>query len=189
MASTKTQMIQAIQTAIEAIPEIGTFRGFNGQFGDNRQHPLTFPCVLWEITSIPWKTVSDKRGGHYQFATDAEMVFHVGVRSFGDDPNVDDEIFEIADQVSRAVEVLTGDEFGRFERIGEQMDTQHDQVVDHMITFKFGISDCVTFTKSENPLTATVESIQQHADLQSNIADAISNFGNVPQYGNDDPTD
>ena len=182
-------MIQAIRTAIEAIPEIGSFRGFNGQFDDNNQHPLVFPCVLWEITSIPWKTVSDQRGGHYQFATDAEMVFHVGVRSFGDDPNVDDEIFEWADQVSRAVEVLTGDEFGRFERIAEQMDTQHDQVIDHMLTFKFGISDCVTFTKSENPKTATLNTIQQHGDVQSGNPNVIPNFQIAPQYGTDDAND
>lgn len=182
-------MIQAIRDAVIAIPEIGTFRGFNGQFDDNKQHPIEFPCVLWEITSIPWKTVSDQRGGHYQFATDAEMIIHVGVRSFGDDPNMDDEIFEWADQVARAIQPLTGNEFGRFERVAEQMDTQHDQVVDHMITFKFGISDCVTFTASDNPKTATLNTIQQHGDVQSGDPDASTNFGNTPTHGSDDLND
>ncbi len=189
MASTKTQMIEAIRTAVLAIPEIGSFRGFNGQFDDNKQHPLEFPCVLWEITNIPWITRPDNRGGSLQYTTDAEIVFHIGVRSFGDDPNVDDEIFEWADQVAAVIQAITGDEFGRFERINETMDTQHDHVVDHMITFKFGISDCLTFAKSDNPKTATLKTLQQHGDIQDTPADASINFNETPQHGTDDPND
>ena len=182
-------MIEAIRTAIDAIDGIGTFRGFNGQFESNEHHPLEFPCVLWEITNIPWITMNDRRGGSIQYTTDAEIVFHTGVRSFGIDPNVDDEVFEIADQVAAAIHLIEGDEFGRFERIGEQMDIQHETVVDHMITFRFGISDSLTFAKSDNPKTATLKTIQQHADVQSGEPDATVNFGETPQHGTDDPND
>lgn len=189
MASTKTQMIEAIRNAVAQIPDIGSFRGFNGQFESNEHHPLVFPCVLWEITSIPWITMNDLRGGSVQYTTAAEIVFHVGVRSFGDDPNVDDEVFEWADQVSAVIAAVEGDEFGRFERIGETMDISHETVVDHSITFKFGISDSLTFAKSDNPKFATLKTIQQHGDIQETPPDATTNHGETPTHGTDDPND
>jgi len=190
MASTKTQMIESLRTAIGAIPEIGSFRGFNGQFDDNQQHPLIFPCVLWEIVDIPWVTMNDRKGGRVQYTTNAQITFHIGVRSFGTDPNVDDEIFEWADQVSAAIRTVNGNEFGRFERIGESMDTSHDTVVDHQITFRFGISDCLTFAASDAPKTATINTLQQSADIQSeSTLDATINFAVEPNHGTDDPAD
>lgn len=190
MASTKTQLIEALRTAIQAIPEIGSFRGFNGQFDDNQQHPLTFPCVLWEITDIPWITMNDRKNGRVQYTTNAQMIFHIGVRSFGTDPNVDDEIFEWSDQVSAAIRKVEGNEFGRFERIGESMDTSHDTIVDHQLTFRFGISDCLTFAESDAPKTATINTIQQTANIQDvNTLDAALNFAIDPQHGTDDPND
>ena len=182
-------MIEAIRTAIATIPDIGSFRGFNGQFDDNEQHPLIFPCVLWDITTIPWETISDRRDGKIQFTQNAEIVIHVGVRSFGTDPNVDDEVFEIADDVAAAIGSVDGDEFGNFVRIGETMDTQHDQVVDHQITFKFSIGDCSTFAGSTNPQTATLKTLQQHGDIQETPPDASQNHGETPTHGTDNPAD
>ena len=191
MASTKTQFIQAIKTAVGAIEGIGTIRGFNGQFdGDQfRDHPIVFPCVLWEITDIPWIQRPDNKGGAIQYATDAELLIHVGVRSFGVDPNVDDQVFEWADKVARAIASLDGDEFGRVERIGEAMDNQHETVIDHQIRFRFGISDTTTFQKGNGGTTATLRTLQQHGDIQETPADASVNHGVSPQYGTDNPND
>ena len=183
-------MIESIRNAIAAIPKIGSFRGFNGQFEGNQDHPLIFPCVLWEITEIPWKTSPDNRGGVVQYTTNAEIVFHVGVRSFGTDPNVDDELFEWSDQVAAAVRGVTGDEFGRFERISESMDTSHETIVDHKLVFRFGISDTLTFAASASPKTATLKTMQQSADIQTKFdLDATLNFLNDPQHGTDNDDD
>jgi hypothetical protein len=190
MASTKTQMIESLRAAILAIPEIGSFRGFNGQFDDNQNHPLAFPCVLWEINEIPWVTMNDRKGGQVQYTTNAQMTFHIGVRSFGVDPNVDDEIFEWSDQVSAAIRSVTGNEFGRFQRIGESMDTSHDTVVDHQLIFRFGISDCLTFANSDAPKTATINTVQEIATFGDvNTLDAALNFAIDPTHGTDDPND
>lgn len=191
MASTKTQFIQAIRTAVQSIAGIGTFRGFNGQFDGEqfRDHPIVFPCVLWEITTIPWIEMNDHKGGRVQYTTNAELIIHVGVRSFGVDPNVDDQVFEWADKISRVIAAVEGDEFGRVERIGEQMDVSHETVIDHQITFRFGISDCATFQKGDGGSTATLRTLQQHGDIQDAPADASPNHGLSPQYGTDDPND
>lgn len=181
-------MINAIKTAVEAIPNIGSFRGFNGQFDDNRDYPLEFPCVLWEITTIDWRQMKNPNGvGNIQRALAGEIVFHVGVRSFGIDPTIDDEVFEIADSVSAAIAAIDADEFGRFYRMNEMMDTQHEQIVDHQITFKFQIIDCITF--ADETTTGIIKTLQQHADVQPTPPNAIPNFGLTPQYGSDNPDD
>lgn len=179
--SSKTQFIKAIKTKLIAGGIIKTVRGFNGQFDDNRNHPIKYPCALWEFTTIPWQTINDRKGGKSQFTRDAEIIIHVGVRSFGTDPNVDDEVFEIADHVAMIMDKIDADEFGSVYRTDEAMDTQHEHVVDYQITFKFAIADTTTFSKSSGK-TATIESIQQSVDIQQQTPDAES-ITAPPTYG------
>tara|TARA_R110000822_G_scaffold51872_10_gene134734 strand:+ start:163 stop:729 length:567 start_codon:yes stop_codon:yes gene_type:complete len=188
MASPKTNMIIAIRNAINAIPNIGSFRGFNGQFDDNREHPLKFPCVLWELSTIDWRQMKNPNGiGIIQRALNGEIILHVGVRSFGDDPNVDDHVFEIADSVAAAVAEIDADEFGRFHRLSEAMDVQHETVVDHQITFKFQIIDVATFAGETT--IGIIKTLQETGDIQESPPNAIPLFGETPTHGTDDPTD
>ena len=188
MASIKTTMIAAIRAAVETVPNIGTFRGFNGQFDDNRDHPLKFPCVLWELSFIDWRHMKNPSGvGSIQRSEEAEIIFHVGVRSLGVDPYIDDTVFDIVDAVAAAISTVSGDEFGAFQRVNETQDTQHEQVVDHQITFRFKILDCVTF--AEDSTTGIIKTLQEHGSIQTPEPDATVNFGEEPQYGTDDPDD
>lgn len=192
MSSTKTQFISELKAAILAITEIKDFRGYNGQFDDPesfRENPIVTPAVLWQLTDIPWISGGNVRGGSVQYATDAEIVLHVMVGSFGVDPNIDDAVFEIADKVSRAAASVAGDEFGGVVRINESMDVSHGTVIDHQITFRFKIGDCSTFVKGDGGSSVILRTLQQYGDIQQAPPNAEINFGKTPTHGTDNPGD
>lgn len=162
MTSTKTLMIQALKTAIEPILRKyggGGFAGWNGQPQEQeRNNAFQYPAVFWELIEIPWRSHGYDKGGHIQYTKDALIDFHLCVHSVGDDPHLDTDLFEIADELSAEIGKVNGDNFGSFYRESERQDVQHEQVVDYVISFRFGIADTTTFTpETEQVNLSTLE--------------------------------
>jgi len=166
MPSSKKEFIQALKAAIVPILEEhggGTFAGWNGQIDLTQRHnPISLPAVFWEIVSIPWRNVGDKRGGTGQYTKEGVLNLHVALASMGEDPHIDDNAFDLADEIAAAAFKVNGERFGSVYRTEEVQDTTHEQVVTMIETFRFGIADDTTFVNKTQEKTISTIEFQQN---------------------------
>lgn len=165
MASSKTLFIQAVGEAVKPILQKyggGSFLGWNGQPDlPARNEAVNYPAVFWEIESLNWRNKGDHRGGVLQYTYEGVLNLHVVFNSFGIDPHLDDQVLDIVDEIAAEVFKVNGDDFGRIFRTDEIQDTQHEQTLDFIEVFRFGLSDSKTFVNdtqevNEAALEATI---------------------------------
>lgn len=111
---------------------------------DNEQteKPFRFPALFLEFTNMDFR--SETSGVQ---KCDLEFVIHCCFSQLVDDI----DLLDTVQNVALALHLHSGDYFSAITRIEEQMDSDHDRVIDWQITFVCTLTDELTFR--ENQLT------------------------------------
>lgn len=133
--SAKKELYMAVKDKLESNTAVKHVRLFNSQFDEmDREDTFPFPCVFVEFTTLQYVT---KAEGLQE--ADAVIRLHVGFESLAT------EELEILDLIDDIHEDMQGfaktDLFTPFDRVFEQQDPNHDNVIVWMMDYETLLSD------------------------------------------------
>jgi len=143
MANVKKDIYLAVKARVlDQVKEIKHFLLFNNQFDrDNEEEAFSYPNAFLEFVQMIW-TNSTKQ----QQEGDVHITLWLGFERY------EKESLTVFDTIENVHKALQGDAVGSLftglQRIEEQQDTDHDNVIIWKVTYSTQITDCETDTDS-----------------------------------------
>jgi len=125
-------------------PVIKTIDMWNNQWANmGTESPLAFPAVFIEFKTMNWKTIGGK---HVQHA-DVAIALHVGSKVLTKSRYNDAQMnlalqhLELIDIIHKWITGFSGTNFNSFVRISSDHDSDHDEIIAHVETYKCVLED------------------------------------------------
>lgn len=139
----KKEIFKAIQTRIqEKAPSIKWVDKLFGQTQNITNYVMNYPAVLIEYGQFtPYSNLNGIQEGTL------EIIIHLFVENYSDahlgsrDQEYALLYFDILDELHEALNTLSGENFSTLERIGEDEDNDHDNIIETIIRYNCGARD------------------------------------------------
>ncbi len=163
MAALK-ELFLAVKTQLETVTEIEDVALYNSQFdNETTEHPYLYPNAFIEYSAIDW-TGRAKQSQE----VDIELTIHIGLWRLEDEP-FELDAFDIVQAVYLSLQGFCG-----LQRIRDEQDTSHDQVIVWKTTFNTRLKDC-SADPDKDKGTAFPVTLEVNADLD--IDDVVIRTG------------
>jgi hypothetical protein len=134
----KTILNNAIKAKIQALEGFEWGGLFNNQFDEEATEDATrYPIVYAEYSPIEWSAATGNNKNLQK--GDVEVILHIGFKTLKKD---NDEVLSLVDQVFAALHGYGSEDFDPLRRIREIQDTQYNNVLVWLLTFKTTLTDC-----------------------------------------------
>jgi hypothetical protein len=139
-----------LKARLLAINGINHVAMWNNQFeNENNENAFLYPCVFIHFSNAVYSDIS---AGVQGLAM--EVVFHVGFEAY-EDENL--EVFDLKDLIHASIQGFSGGNFDHFNRVLEELDVNHTNIQDYIMTYHVEGSDSVGHVNNKYSLLKTVE--------------------------------
>ncbi len=138
-------LYDTLKTTLEAVLDdnsdqvVSYFSWYNqNKAGENFQAIIRDTAIFFELVNIGWQTINGVINDAYSNQEQGTCTFnlHFFRKSLKDDNLATIELIDKVNEVHRDLLILSGENFSCIQRISEQQDTVHDNVIDWVVTYK-----------------------------------------------------
>ena len=163
----KKEIFKAIQTRVqEQAPSIKYIDKLFGQPSNLSNYVIAYPAVLIEFTNfLPISNLQNVQGATI------EVKVHLFFENYSDSNlgSIDQEqalaYFDCIDELNEALNTLSGENFSTLQRIGEEEDNDHDNIIQTILTYATTGYD----KKTTNKKTKLTEEITPKAQFVKTV--------------------